>query len=187
VLSFVVASLLTTIASIAAAFLDAAVADPMALLPLWLQNWLSRGLSTQQIDNRKLWRRVLDRLILAFADQQLVTGFALLVSGYFNVFPGVEGGWLSNGAHWNLVVYMSCLSSSTHLACVLTLRKYFGIHKVTGRMRVVLIILFSLLLIPSIIVSQSRPNIKRRLSCDEILSAQVCCLLARLHLTNLAL
>ena len=125
----------------------------MALLPLWLQNWLSRDLSSQQIDKRKLWRRVLDRLILAFADQQLITGFALLVSGYFNVFPGVNGDWISNGAHWNLVVYMSCLSSSTHLACVLTLRKYFGIHKVTGRMRVVLIILFSLLLIPSIIVS----------------------------------
>jgi hypothetical protein len=148
-LSFGIASLLTTIASIAAALLDAAVADPMALLPLWLQDWLSRGLSTQQIDNRKLWRRVLDRLILSFADQQLVTGFALLASGYHTSFPGVDG----NDAHWNLVVYMSCLSSSTHLACVLTLRKYFVKHKVTAIMRVVLIILFSLLLIPSIIVS----------------------------------
>ena len=156
VLSFVIASLLTTIASIAAALLDAAVADPMALLPLWLQNWLSRGLSTQQIENRKLWRRVLDRLILSFADQQLVTGFALLISGYIRAFPGVPGvgdDYINNGAHWNLVVYMSCLSSSTHLACVLTLRKYFGKHKVTAIMRVVLIVLFSLLLIPSIIMS----------------------------------
>jgi hypothetical protein len=146
VLSFVVASLLTTIASIAAAVLDAAVADPMALLPLWLQNWLNRGLSTQQIDNRKLWRRVLDRLILAFADQQLITGFALLVSGYVNV----------------------------------------GIHKVTGIMRVVLIILFSLLLIPSIIVSPDLMS-KNRASCANIFSPQLCCFLARLHLTNVVL
>lgn len=150
-----IASLLTTIASIAAALLDAAVGDEMAFFPSWLQKWLSRGLSTQAVDNRKLWRRVLDRLILGFADQQLITGFALLASGYVTVFPGPEGGWPNDGAHWNLVVYMSCLSSSTHLACVLTLRKYFGRHKLTAIIRVVLIILFSLMLIPSIIVSLS--------------------------------
>ena len=162
-----IASLLTTIASVAAALLDAAVEEPMAVFPSWLQNWLSRGLSTTQLNNRKLWRRVLDRLILGFADQQLITGFALLVSGYVTVFPGPEGGWPFDGAHWNLVVYMSCLSSSTHLACVLTLRKYFGIHKLTAIIRVVLIILFSLLLIPSIIVSLT-PMLADSASCTKM-------------------
>ena len=185
-LSFVIASLLTTTASIAAALLDAAVADPTSLAPLWLQNWLSRGLSAQQIDNRKLWRRVLDRLILSFADQQLITGFALLISGYVRAFPGVGGGWFSNGAHWNLVVYMSCLSSSTHLACVLTLRKYFAVHKVTATIRVILIILFSLFLIPSIFVS---PTLTLT-SCDllaKMSQPRLCCLLWKLSLTNLIL
>lgn len=127
----------------------------MSIFPSKFQKWLSQGLSTQQIDNRKLCRRVLDRLILGFADQQLITGFALLVSGYATVYngPAGSGGFPNNGAHWNLLVYMSCLSSSTHLACVLTLRKYFGIHRITAIIRVVLIVLFSLLLIPSILVS----------------------------------
>lgn len=162
-----IASLLTTIASIAAAFLDAAVDDPMSIFPSWLQKWLSKGLSAQQIDNRKLWRRVLDRLILGFADQQLITGFALLVSGYVTVYQGPDGGFPDNGAHWNLLVYMSCLSSSTHLACVLTLRKYFGIHKTTAIIRVILIVLFSLLLIPSIIVSIFQTSVKQVL-CNEV-------------------
>jgi hypothetical protein len=149
----VIASILTTVSSVAAAFLDAAVDDPMSVFPSRLQKWLSQGLSTEQIDNRKLRRRVLDRLILGFADQQLITGFALLISGYVSVYQGPGGGFPNNGAHWNLLVYMSCLSSSTHLACVLTLRKYFGIHKMTAIIRVVLIVLFSLMLIPSILVS----------------------------------
>lgn len=127
--------------------------DDKAFLPSRLQKWLHRGLTSPQLERRKLWRRVLDRLILGFADQQLITGFALLGSGYATkVFPGVNG-LSENQAHWNLLVYMSCLSSSTHLACVLTLRKYFEVHKRPAIIRLVLVILFSLFLIPSIIMS----------------------------------
>lgn len=153
-MSFVLAALTTTIASIAAAFLDAAVLDEKAFLPSKFSKWLNRGLSPSALEKRRLWRRVLDRLILGLADQQLVSGFALLVCGYVSAFPHNMGIWKSQQvAHWNLLVYMACLSSSTHLACVLTLRKYFNEHTSTGILRVALVILFSVFLIPSIIMS----------------------------------
>jgi hypothetical protein len=156
VLSFVLAAVTTTTASIAAAFLDAAVMDEKAFFPSKIQRWMHRGMSPNALEKRRLWRRVLDRLILGLADQQLVSGFALLVCGYITAFPhDIKTVYATYGtlAHWNLLVYMACLSSSTHLACVLTLRKYFDEHRTTGIFRVLLIILFSLFLIPSIIMS----------------------------------
>ena len=73
-----------------------------------------------------LWRKILDRLVLAFADQQLVTGISLLVSGYVKGSSDMQGLWhYIDGAHFSLIVYMSYLSSSSHLASVLTLRRYF--------------------------------------------------------------
>jgi hypothetical protein len=154
VLAFVLTALTTTIASIVAAFLDASLDDDKAFFPKRLQAWIHRDLSDAALEKRRLWRCMLDRLILGLADQQLVSGFALLVCGYLAAYPeGVAYYDSADLAHWNLIVYMACLSSSTHLACVLTLRKYFNQHKETGTVRIVFIILFSLFLIPSIIMS----------------------------------
>lgn len=129
--------------------------DEKAFLPSRFQKWLHRDLSLSSLEYRLLWRRVLDRLILGLADQQLVSGFALLICGYVTVYPHHQDVFDPSvpTAHWHLLVYMACLSSSTHLACVLTLRKYFDEHKSTGKFRVVCIIIFSLFLIPSIIMS----------------------------------
>lgn len=88
-------------------------------------------------------RRILERLILDFADQQLVTGFALLISAwvklhsnsvveeaverlgallpdYYLRFPNLS---LPN-AEFALIVFLCMASSSSHLACILVLRDY---------------------------------------------------------------
>lgn len=50
---------------------------------------------------------------------------------------------------------MSCLSSSTHLAAVLTLRKYFDDHKKIAVLRICLILIFSALLLLALSTSRS--------------------------------
>lgn len=100
------------------------------------------------------WRMTLDRLILSLADLQLITGFALLIAGYATVFKGIKPQDYHN-AHWTLIVYMSCLSSSTHLAAVLTSRKYFDDHKKIAVLRICLILIFSALLVVALSTSRS--------------------------------
>lgn len=96
----------------------------------------------------------LDRLILSLADLQLITGFALLIAGYATVFKGIRPQDYHN-AHWTLIVYMSCLSSSTNLAAALTLRKYFDDHKKIAVLRISLILIFSALLVVALSTSRS--------------------------------
>lgn len=85
-----------------------------------------------------------------------MTGFALLIAGYATVCRGFKPPDYQN-AHWTLVVYMSCLSSSTHLAAVLTLRKYFDHHKKIAVLRISLILVFSALLLVALSASRSFP------------------------------
>lgn len=148
VIAFNIAALATAAASVAAAFLDGAVMDEKAFLPLKLKSRLNHGLDNAPIRRRIFYRRVLDRLILSFADQQLITGFALLLTGCVKIAMNLQG------AHFTLIIYLSCLSSSSHLASVITLRKYFDAHRAIGILRVWLIAIFALLLVASLIAAQ---------------------------------
>jgi hypothetical protein len=149
VIAFNIAALATTAASVTAAFLDGAVMDEKAFLPLKLKSRLNHGLDNTAIRRRIFYRRVLDRLILSFADQQLITGFALVLTGYIKLASNLQS------AHFTLIVYLSCLSSSSHLASVITLRKYFDTHRAIGILRVWLIAIFALLLVASLIAGQA--------------------------------
>jgi hypothetical protein len=156
VTSFIVAAVITTSSSIIAAILDGIILDEKALLPHKCQKWLHEGLGKAAEERCLLWRKILDRLILAFADQQLVTGISLLVSGYIKGSSDMQGLWhYVNGAHFSLIVYLSCLSSSSHLACVLTLRKYFQHHHFTSVLRVAVIGGYALFLSISIGISRT--------------------------------
>lgn len=160
-----ISAIISTAMSITAAILDGhtqPVASSLdgqtelvaAFLPKLVQKWLSEGLNKEQKEKRKFWRKVLGKLILALADQQLVTGIALLISAYI-ILPSnpfkIEGDSTDyQDAYFTLVVYLCCLSSSTHLACIIT-AKHSGdeLPQVT-KIRIVLIILFSILLSVSI-------------------------------------
>lgn len=97
----------------------------------------------------KFWRAVLERLVLALADQQLVTGFAILITGLIVYHED------RYGAHFTLVVYLSSLSSSSHLAAIITLRKYFSANPALALLRIVLITAFALVLAVSIMLSSA--------------------------------
>ncbi|KAH0551476.1 hypothetical protein GP486_007309 [Trichoglossum hirsutum] len=159
VFSFIISALAATVASISIAVLDSKIdsEDPSAFLPRRVKNWLSRGITGHAKARYRFWRTVLEELILTLADQQLVTGIALLISIYINIpmnefsFPG---GANFQDAYFTLVVYLSCLSSCTHIACIIMLRKYINSRKVITYVRLVLIIIFASLLSAAISVSE---------------------------------
>ncbi len=154
ILSFLVAAIATTAASIVAAILDARLNDPTAFFPLKLLFWMADKVLLPGRARENRWRLTLDHLILSLADLQLMTGFALLIAGYATIFRGFKPQDNQN-AHWTLIVYMSCLSSSTHLAALLTLRKYFDLHKKMALLRICLILVFSVLLLVALLTSRS--------------------------------
>ena len=62
---------------------------------------------------------VLEKAVLMFSDTQIVTGIALLVSGYTQMKGGIDV------YHWQILVYLVWFSSLTHLTTLTVLRQYF--------------------------------------------------------------
>jgi hypothetical protein len=61
-------------------------------------------------------------------------------------------------AHFVLILYICALSSSTHLAALITLRKYFRRYKLIAKIRIALVIVFALFLLASMIAAISIPK-----------------------------
>ena len=62
---------------------------------------------------------ILRKTVLMYSDQQLVTGIALLVSGFSQLRYGLAS------YHWQILVYLVWFSSLTHLTTLTVLRQYF--------------------------------------------------------------
>lgn len=81
------------------------------------------------------------------SDQQLVTGAALLASGYSQLHCGISA------FHWQVMIYLVWYSSFTYLATLTVLRRYFKNNKPMRwwRVRVMFLIVTSLIaaLIPT--------------------------------------
>jgi hypothetical protein len=142
--------MLTTIASVAAACLDEVLEAKTAFFPPPLRRALRKHRGETHLRRCALWRKVLGSLILAFADQQLVTGFAILITGWI-----FYNGDRFTGAHFSLIVYLSSLSSCSHLAAIVTLRQYFIDNPALAALRIVFIAAFAILLAASIAVSNA--------------------------------
>lgn len=63
-----------------------------------------------------------------------------------------------NGAHFVLILYICVLSSSSHLASLITLRKYLRRYKLIARTRITLVTIFTLFLLCSMIAAIALPN-----------------------------
>lgn len=158
---------MTTVAAICATTIEHYTGSEHTLLPRALRKKSSPQAERERQGKVDIWRNVLDRLILAFADQQLITGFALLTGAWIQLSrkPAVLSGTDIGRALWPyywmpsssfaLVVFLCCGSSSAHLACLLVLRNYFVEHKITARVRIALFVLFSLFLTATIALTSS--------------------------------
>lgn len=86
------------------------------------------------------WKEPLGKAVLMFSDQQIVTGIALLASGYSQLPSGLDT------YHWQIIVYLAWFSSFTHLTTLTLLRKYFQDHPATRLWRIFLMVVTVLLL-----------------------------------------
>ena len=80
------------------------------------------------------WKEPLGKAVLMFSDQQIVTGIALLASGYSQLPNGLDA------YHWQIVVYLAWFSSFTHLTTLTVLRNYFEENPATRLWRIILMI-----------------------------------------------
>ena len=78
--------------------------------------------------------KTLGKAVLMFSDQQIVTGIALLASGYSQLSSGLDA------YHWQIIVYLAWFSSLTHLTTLTVLRNYFQDHPATRTWRLILMI-----------------------------------------------
>ena len=68
---------------------------------------------------RKAWGSMLQTAVLMFSDQQLVTGIALLASGFSQLHCGISA------YHWQILVYLAWFCALTHLSTLTLMRDYF--------------------------------------------------------------
>lgn len=78
--------------------------------------------------------------VLAMSDQQLVTGLAILISGFYQLKHGLTY------YHWQMITNLAWFSSTTHLSSLMCLERYFQRNRVIWYARLLLMIgLISLL------------------------------------------
>jgi hypothetical protein len=101
------------------------------------------------------WKRAIERLVLSFSDQQLVTGLAVLLVGYIGL--PVSEGQISVLDFIN-VTNLAWFSGITHLITMFVLRDYFRdpAHSVLRAVRLTSMIAFGLFLIVSLAVTSRR-------------------------------
>ena len=69
--------------------------------------------------NWEPWTAAMEASVLMYSDTQVITGLAILLSGYTQLHLGLTS------YHWEMVVCLAWFSSLTHLATLSSLREYF--------------------------------------------------------------
>ena len=122
---------------------------------------LYHRLATLDESKKRFWLRVLDRLILGFSDQQLVTGISILLIGFISICR-------ISTYHFRVINSLGMFSCSSHLASVLSLRRYFQDHPTVAKIRITAMLFFAGLLSTSLILLGILPwteNIKCNAMC----------------------
>ncbi|EFQ92146.1 hypothetical protein CFE70_007943 [Pyrenophora teres f. teres 0-1] len=143
VLSFLIASFMTTSASILAMLLDQAFDSKGHFNLRAPLTYFREHFVENQWKKHYAWRPFLDPLIIGFGDQQLVAQATFRVQS----------------AHFVLILYICALSSSSHLAALITLRKYFRKYKFIAKVRIGLVVLFAVFLLASMLATIIMPPV----------------------------
>ncbi|KAL8956671.1 MAG: hypothetical protein Q9183_006246, partial [Haloplaca sp. 2 TL-2023] len=104
----------------------------------------------------KTWEPVLRTAVLMYSDQQLVTGLAILASGYAQLSCGLSK------SHWQIIVYLAWHSSLTHLTTLTFLRRYFQENPTARVWRSVLMLILAIMLAIALLPTGDRRYHGRR-------------------------
>ena len=96
--------------------------DNLNALDRSILGWLWRK-KPQASSNPRL-KRAIEKTILTFSDQQLVTGLAILIAGFAQLRSSDTEDYIDVD-HWQKMVFTAWFSSLTHLATLSVLRNYF--------------------------------------------------------------
>ncbi|KAK5659365.1 hypothetical protein OQA88_1458 [Cercophora sp. LCS_1] len=99
------------------------------------QHWLLRKLHS------RAGRDAFTEVVMNLSDLQIVSGIAILVSGYYSATRGLSG------YHWKMMVRVAWFSTITHLAALSCLRSYLYQNPVKRALRLVLIGILAIMVI----------------------------------------
>lgn len=87
------------------------------------------------------WRTIIENVTMSLSDQQLVTGLAILIAGYYEMMNSDLALY-----HWRHVIYLAWLSSAVHIASLTLLRDVLNKNPMIRNLRVAgMLILLTLL------------------------------------------
>lgn len=79
---------------------------------------------------RDKWKDTLDKVILTFSDQQLITGLSIMIAGYVeSVYSDLDA------YHWYIIVYLAWMSSTVHLITLTLLRTWMNENPLLRNLR----------------------------------------------------
>ncbi|KAI2637983.1 hypothetical protein GGS26DRAFT_546024 [Hypomontagnella submonticulosa] len=96
-------------------------------------------------ERRARWISALRGTIIGFGDQQLATGFSIIIAGYSQLQSGISS------YHWELVCNLTWFSTVTHLITLTSLRTEIKSHRVAKWARIVFMGVLNVLLIITIV------------------------------------
>ena len=94
-------------------------------------------LSPEEVRKRR--KDSLERFVLSLGDQQLVTGLAVLIAGYSQM-------WSMSAYHFNIVASLAWFSSATHLATLAVSKNYLREYTTVRNWRVLFMLVLSIML-----------------------------------------
>lgn len=89
-------------------------------------------------------RLIMLQCLLVLADTRIITGMAILISGYYTMSNGLAA------HYWSMVVYLAWFSCLTHLSVLIFLRNYLYHHPASRSWRLAMMLILMILLMIAI-------------------------------------
>ncbi|KAK8106806.1 uncharacterized protein PG998_008819 [Apiospora kogelbergensis] len=125
--------------------INVSVPLPASCSQTWCAEPIASSFFVRRTEPDERWRRTFEEIVLIFSDQQLLTGFGVLIAGYVQVVNANLSAY-----HWNNVVYLAWVSSTVHLMSLSVLRERLKRSKASLMVRLCAILLVFVLLIAAL-------------------------------------
>lgn len=116
------------------------------VIDVWFLNHLQKVPVLRQNEYRtKFWQPIMEHLVLALSDQQLVVGISILVAGFVKHCS-------ISVYHFSIVADLSWFTSNTHMTSLNVLRVYLNKNQTLRNWRVCLMLVIFVLLMASTVL-----------------------------------